>query len=853
MKLTELRVNHYEKPMGFAVTPLSFSWKASADSGETMQKWARIVIEKAGKAIYDSGEDAGADSLDQRVPLELEPRTRYDWSLTVCSENDTKGTETSWFETGKMEEQWKARWISTPLDPDIPPVFRKVFTLKEKPESARLYFCGLGLYEVYINGKNAGNEFLAPGYHSYDFHLQAQTYDVTDLLAEGRNTMLILLGDGWFRGRLGFEGGYTNLYGEKNYLIGELYGDGELLLGSDDSWEVRPSPVTFSGIYDGEIFDARLLASLKEENGWQRAVCAVPEKCGKLCDRMSLPIVKKESFSVAEVIHTPKKETVLDFGQEITGWVEFDADIPAGWSVRLTASEIMQEGCFYRENYRTAKSEFTYISDGQKRHIRPHHTFYGFRYMKVEFRDADGKEAEFQDAGGMKAEYRNFGFTAWHLRSDFDSIGSIQTGHTKVNRLIKNAVWGQKDNFLDIPTDCPQRDERLGWTGDAQIFSETACLNMYMPAFYRKYLWDMRAEQSILDGAVPNVVPRLKQGMVGEFGNCPWADAGIVIPWKVYEQYGSKTLLAECYPGMKAWLDYERKHEEEMEGPHLIKDGFHFADWLALDNPQPGPFGATDPLYIASAYYYQNARQVAEAAEILGFTEDSRTYRELEKEILAAIRETYFDPEGLCVCRTQTGAALALMMNLNPDESSAKKQGEVLNKLIKENQDHLNTGFVGTNMLCPALTQAGYNDTAVTLLLNEEYPGWLYCVNLGATTIWERWNSVEADGRLNPEGMNSLNHYSYGSIVGWMYQYLGGIRPLKPGFRAALIAPHGDRRLGSFSASIDTAAGIYKSCWNVNEDGTTTYQVEVPFHAEAEFVVPGHREYLKTGKYVFTI
>lgn len=843
MKLTELRVNHIENPLGFSVSPLSFSWKVLADQGEKTQKWARVVICKGDDVIFDSGEDAGADSFDYTVDLELEPRTKYHWTLTVCAENGNKATETSWFETGKMEEPWAAHWISSPMDVDIPPVFRKVFTLHQKPGNARLYFCGLGLYEVYINGKKAGNEYLAPGYHSYDFHLQTQTYDVTGLLTQGQNTLSVILGDGWYRGRLGFDGGYTNLYGDKNYLISELYTDGELAVVSDDSWEMKPSPITFSGIYDGEIFDARLLAVLEDESSWKTAIYEVPEKCGSLCDRFSLPIVKKESFAVKETIYTPKSEIVLDFGQEVTGWVEFDSDIPEGWSVKLTASEIMQDGCFYRENYRTAKSEFLFISDGKRRHVRPHHTFYGFRYMKAELRNDAGEEMA----------YKDMGFIAWHLRSDFDEIGGVKTEHAKVNRLIKNATWGQKDNFLDVPTDCPQRDERLGWTGDAQIFSETACLNMYMPAFYRKYLWDMRVEQSVLDGSVPNVVPRIKQGMVGESGSCPWADAGVIIPWKVYEQYGSRTLLAECYPGMKAWLDFECRHEVSLGGPHLIKDGFHFADWLALDNPQPGPLGATDPLYIASAYYYQNAYQVAEAAGILGYEEDRLQYEKLGEEILAAVREKYFDAEGLCICPTQTAAAIALMMGLNPDEKSAEKQSAILNQMIKDNQNHLSTGFVGTNMLCPALTLSGYNETAVGLLLNEEYPGWLYCVNLGATTIWERWNSVEADGRLNPDGMNSLNHYSYGSILGWMYQYLGGIRPLLPGFRKALIAPHADKRLGSMETCINTAAGIYRSNWSVHDDGTVTYEIEVPFNAEAEFAVGNYKKQLITGKYLFTI
>lgn len=604
--------------------------------------------------------------------------------------------------------------------------------------------------------------------------------------------------------------------------------------------------MTFSNIYDGETYDARLLDS---------AVCAgvreeQPEKVGSLnrslpeadrpvaalCDRMNLPIVKKEHFAVAQVLHTPAGETVLDFGQELTGWVEFDSDLPAGAGVRLTGSEIMQNDCFYHENYRTAKTEFTYWSDGQKRHVRPHFTFFCFRYVKVEY------------LGDETSPIANI--VAWHLRSDFDEIGSIETGIPKVNQLFRNALWGQKDNFLDVPTDCPQRDERLGWTGDAQIFSETACYNMFMPAFYRKYLWDMRSEQSILGGSVPNVVPRLKQGMVAEHGSCPWADSGVVIPWNVWQHYGSKTLLAECYPGMKAWVECQKEKDIQAGGPHLVKGGFHFADWLALDNPMPGPFGATDPLYIASAYYYRCTKAVAEAAAVLGYAEDAGQYTALAEEIKKAIQDKYFDENGQCVCQTQTGSAMAITYGLIPERAIPGKEGEALEARVKANNNHLNTGFVGTTILCPALTESGHHATAVDLLMNEDFPSWLYSVNLGATTIWERWDSVGADGTISAEGMNSLNHYSYGSIEAWMYRYTCGLSPLEPGFRKARIEPHADARLGYVNGSLNTSAGIYRSSWHF-ENGKCVYEVEVPFNAEAEFIIKDEARILTAGKHTF--
>lgn len=823
MRLSDLRVCLLENPLGFAMEQPVFSWTVEDAAGE--QEWTRAVIICGGETVFDSGRTAEADSLGWPVPLDLRPRTRYDYTLTVRSTSGEEASASGFFETGKRDEPWTARWIS-PAVSQSSAVLCKTFFVREV-EDARLYLCGLGVYEAYLNGEKVGDEFLAPGYHAYDFHLAAQTYDVTGLLRPGENELAIALGEGWFKGRLGFDGGYTDLYGDRLYAIAELYLGGALLVKTDDIWQERESPVTFANIYDGEVFDARRLPG-KILGPVQ---CAVPADCGDLCDRYSLPIRKQDAFPAKELIITPKGDTVLDFGQNLTGWVEFDAAFPEGTEITLTAGEILQDGEFYRDNYRTAKAAFTYISDGQKRHVRPHFTFFGFRYMKV--------DCPAPVTAGM--------FTAYHLRSYMPQAGEVVTANEKVNRLFQNAVWGMKDNFLDVPTDCPQRDERLGWTGDAQAISETACQALYMPAFYRKYLWDMRAEQSILGGSVPNVVPRIKREMIGEHGSCPWADAAVIIPWNTWRFYGDKALLAETYPGMKAWVDCQRKHEETIDGPHLVKDGFHFADWLALDNPEPGPFGKTDPLYIASAYYFRGAQIVSEAAEILGLPEAGE-YAALAGEILSALREKYFDDSGLCRIETQTAAALAIVFGLTED---VQAQGKVLRKLVEENDGHLNTGFVGTPILCPALTMTGNADTAVTVLLQEDCPGWLYSVNLGATTIWERWNSVLPDGHMNPEGMNSLNHYTYGSIAGWMFEYLCGVRPARPGYRRAVIEPVPDRRLGSARAVLHTAAGTFVSGWRCEGD-RVFYEIAVPFGAVAELRFPGQKpRQLGAGSYRF--
>ena len=471
MKISQLRVNNIEHPLGYQVEPLSFSWKVEESGEAKKMQYARIQIFHGKEQIYDSGEDAKACSTDYQVELGLQPRTHYTWSVEVKAENGETAKAESFFETGKMNERWTGKWIAPqPGDEDISPVMWKTFEVNpdEVDKSARLYICGLGVYEVYLNGRKVGNEYLAPGYHSYDFHLQTQTYDVAEYLKEGENEIQIWLGAGWYKGRLGFDGGYTNLYGDSCCVIAELYIGEETqpVVCTDNGWKYHQSPVLESNIYDGEVYDARIAAVLRtekkeqktEKSGWKEARLWKPEKCGELCERYSLPIVKHEEFK-SELLQTPKQEYVLDFHQNLTGWVEFDAEFPEGMTVTLSASEIMQDDCFYRENLRTAKAEFTYISGGVKEHVRPHFTFYGFRYMKVEIKDSlDGKDVTGEWISKVI-------FTAYHLRSDFEQIGEIKTGNKKVDQLFSNALWGQKDNFLDVPTDCPQRDERLGWTG----------------------------------------------------------------------------------------------------------------------------------------------------------------------------------------------------------------------------------------------------------------------------------------------------------------------------------------------------------------------------------------------------
>ena len=855
MKISQLRTQHIPSPLGFLMDRPVFSWVVEESTGKK-QAAARITVAAdAGmtRILHDSGWGEHS-SLGYAADMTLQPRTRCWWQVAVRADDGDEGvSEPAWFETGKRDEPWAARWIAMPGEEH--PVFRRAFTLPQAPVSARLYICGLGMYEAQINGQSVTDEHFAPYYDSYQALIQVQTWDVTGLLRAGENDLTAMLGGGWYMSRFGFGEPGGCLYGSRMQLLAELRvtlpSGEEYLLATDEDWLCRPAPVTFSSIYDGESYDANL-----EDGGPWRAAEPVAPPEGALTDRIS-PTVRITGELKPTLLHTPAGELVLDFGQVLTGWAAFRCDLPQGRRVDLHYGELLQHDCFYRENLRSALAEFHYTSAGRPAWVRPHFTFYGFRYVKVE--------------GMTEAEILAADFTAQVIHSDLGFTGELTTSHAGVNRLIENARWSQRGNFLDIPTDCPQRDERMGWTGDAQVFCATASYQMYTPAFFRKYLINMRAEQARLQGSVPFVVPdiyyglRRKRGQSTEVdpdswgvecGSCAWGDAATVIPWTVYQFYGDKALLSEMYPGMKAWADWIRAQDvKRCGGKYLWTCGFHFADWLSLDNPDKGScFGGTENAYVASAYYYYSTCLTAKAAAALGYEEDAKLYAERAERIRSAFRQEYFTPTGRCAIPTQTALALALQFDLAPD-SCRPRVVEMLKKRLDDRKIHLDTGFVGTPLLLPALTSHGLHDYAVTLLLNEDYPSWLYEVGMGATTIWERWNSVMPDGLVSDTGMNSMNHYSYGSVVEWIYRYLAGLTPCEtaPGFRRVVIAPLPEKRFDHVECRYQSAGGWYESSWR-REGDKVRYRIRIPFDCEAEVSLPGlDTMVLGCGEYEFTV
>lgn len=838
MQIENCRVNHLKTPVGYRIDSPVFSWKVRDAKGKK-QKCARVRIshEKDMKdCIFDTGYKNDLSSLAFSPEITLKPRTGYYWNVEVISDLEEHAvSETQYFETGKREEAWIGKWISCDSENERHPIFYKEISVPGEVKKARLYICGLGLYEARINGCKVGDEMFVPGCNAYDAWVQYQTWDITENLAKGSgNTIEVLLGNGWYKGRFGCDTtrvkGY---YGQEWKLLAEihiLYEDGtEEILGTDETWKAKRSNLTFSNIYDGEHRDDTLVA--EEEN------CFITEAPkGTLTERMSPAVRIHEKLKPVELIVTDAGEQVFDMGQNFAGIFKLRVKEEKGKKIHIQFGEVLQNGNFYRDNLRSAKAEYIYISNGEEVTLVPHFTFYGYRYVKIE------------GVSNLKIE----DFTGLAVYSELGSTGSLTTGNELVNQLISNTRWGLKSNFVDVPTDCPQRDERLGWTGDAQVFSPTACYLEDSYAFYAKYLYDMAQEQKALDGKVPQVIPSFQYKDTSSV----WGDAACIIPWNLYHFYGDIKILKDQFESMRSWVDYITSVDE---GSNHTAWGnvFHYGDWLALDNRFGGieeAEGGTDADYIAYVYYMVSAEIVAEAADILGYQCKAVKYGDLATEIRSHIKNTYFSKNGHCCVPTQTGLILALKYHLTSDEQWTQER---LRKLFNKNLDKLETGFVGTPLLCPTLSENGMTDLAYHLLLNEGYPGWLYAVKLGATTIWERWNSVLEDGSISGTGMNSLNHYSYGSIVEWLFAYSAGIRQEKcnVGFTCTKISPELNWELKTVDAIYDSPAGEYRCKWEILDANHVKINVTIPFNCEAELTLPctndNPKRILEAGEYEF--
>ena len=707
-----------------------------------------------------------------------------------------------------------AKWIRAEVDPrQTAPVFVRSFAAAKPVRSATLSVTARGVYEAVLNGARVGSFLLAPGWTAYESRLQVQRYDVTALL-NAENTLAVTLAGGWYNGRIE-RNKHPMRVGALIASLSIVYADGSAEeIVTDSSWQTAPTGLRGCDIYDGQTYDATVIPA--------DFAPAIEEDFPKdnLIPQEGEEIRAQETLFPRAVIVTPKGETVLDFGQNLTGVPRISLTAKAGDRVKLSFAEILDhDGNFYTENYRSAKAEFVYICRDGAQSYHPTLTFYGFRYVRVD---------EFP--GEAKPE----NFAAIVLHSEMKRTGRIHTGDALLNRLMDNVIWGQKSNYLDVPTDCPQRDERLGWLGDAQVFVKTAAYNYDVEKFFRKWLGDMRAEQ-LPGGALPNVVP---DPLNGTKDSAAWSDAAVICPWQIYEHYGDPAILEANFEMMRRYVDHLAE-DTAIPFRWKKKKGDHFADWLGLDAPYGEYRGSSDPDLIASGYYAYSTELLCRAGKVLG--KDMSEYEALHRGIAQEFYNTYHD-----TFRTQTEHAVALFFGLAKDRQAV---ADSLAALVRADGERLMTGFVGTPYILHALSDGGHADLAYTLLLRREFPSWIYPVTMGATTMWEHWDGIVPDGRLWSRDMNSYNHYAYGAVADWIYEKAAGIRPAEPGFKKVHFAPLPDARLGRLEVRFMSRHGEIASQWHYDEDGMVRCRLETPVDAEA--VISGKTYALTPGVWEF--
>lgn len=841
MKINQIRIEDRQRPLGIDIVSPRLSWQIEVVEANFLQCAYQIQVAERkpdfnDALVWDSGKVVSEQShLIPYAGEELKERLTYYFRIRIWN---TQGEASEWsgteyWEMGILQQSgWQAEWITAKANKhdDPSPYFRKQFILDKKVLKARVYASSLGLYELQLNGTKVGNDLFTPGWTNYTQWLQYQTYDVTEQLLDSQNVIGVVLGNGWFRGGLNpFRGIQYNIYGEELAALVQLhltYEDGsEEVIGTDTTWLTNTGPILMSDLYNGEHYDARL--EELDNSPWISATVLETERT--LVAQIGNPARVLEVLSPVQLIYTPAGETVLDMGQNMVGWIKFNIKGTSGLEVSLQHAEVLDsEGNFYTENLRQARQMVTYICKGTGTEtFQPHFTFQGFRYVKLTNFPADIRLEDFQ---GIV------------IGSTVEQTGEFVTSNPLINRLQANIQWGQKGNFLDVPTDCPQRDERLGWTGDAAMFASTAAFNYNVHTFFTKWLLDIRHEQKLQKGVVPIVVPNIL-GPVDN-GVAGWSDVTVISPWTLYLSYGDQRILEEHYDSMKDWLEHVIGLRAE-NGLWVQK--FQLGDWLALDgdpeskNPRKG---GTDETYVANAFFVNSLTIFVKTATLLGNNEDAAYYETIKQSVLEAIREVYFDEKGDLTLHTQTAHVLALVFHLAKDEQQSKLAGK-LNEMLERNNYHLTTGFLGTPFLCHALSNNGYAETAYRLLLNEQYPSWLYQVKQGATTIWERWNGIHEDGSLFDPKMNSFNHYAYGAIGSWMYQEITGLQidENHPGYKKIIIHPKITAQLDYAYATLKTPYGWVRSGWKRQEDVNICIEVTIPPNTTAnvylENVGPG--------------
>jgi len=725
-----------------------------------------------------------------------------------------------WRNTGFDDSSWKSAIVLPPTGwpephPDAPLekalYLRTDFVVRGRPSAARIYATARGAYEIYLDGKRVSDDVLNPGFTDYRKRIQYQTFDVTNILRPGKHTIGIVLGDGWYVGSVGWGG--RGQYGSHPMALAQLEIDHARereVIATDESWKVTTGPILTSDIMLGETYDARKeLAQWSEPGGdaktkWQHADMVWPDNT-PLVAEPDRPVRKWHELTPKKITQPKRGTYVFDLGQNMVGWARLRVKGSRGKKIQLRFAEVLNpDGTIYTTNLRGAKATDTYICKGAGQEVyEPSFTFHGFRYVEVT---------------GYPGKPTKSAITGIVIGSDIATTGTFECSNKMVNQLQHNIYWGMRGNYLSIPTDCPQRDERLGWMGDAQIFAPTATFNCDVAAFMTKWLQDVRDGQNA--GYFADVSPRV---LVGDAAPA-WGDAGVIVPWTMYEAYNDKRLLARSYPSMKAWVDaiYAKNPN------YLWLNGRNndYGDWLSIKPDTPKEV-------LATAFFARSTDLVARAAEVLGKKSDSNKYRSLFENIKAAFNSAYIAQDGRIKGDTQACYALALAFNLLPDQLRANAAQYLADDIDKKHDGHLSTGFVGVKYLAPALAESGRLDLAYKLLLNDTFPSWMYSIKQGATTIWERWDGYTKEKGFQDPGMNSFNHYSFGSIGEWMYATIGGLQMTSPGWKTFLVHPQPGGGITWAKTGFDSPHGHIQCNWSFTEDAITI-DLTVPSNTTAE-------------------
>lgn len=833
----DVKTEYRNKVIGLDVKEPRISWKIKSDRKNVFQESYHLQIstdEDFSELVWDSGVQKTQQTTHVALKdIHLVSNQRYYIRVKVTDNenNQSVWAEDDYFETGLLtHSEWEAKWITGTENTRGEPVpnFRRQFKLNKPIKRARIYATSLGIYEMYLNNERVGQDYFTPGWTSYTKRLQYQTYDVTDQLKTGENQWNASVGNGWYKGNLGWEDA-KELYGDKLALLSELrieFTDGSsTVIKTDENWHVSQSHIKYSELYHGEKVNFQSAISK-----WD-SVEILDHPKNILVAQENEPVRKIETIEPKERFTTPNGETVLDFGQNMVGWVELDIAGEDGQQISIEHAEVLDKnGNFYTGNLRTAKQKMVYtLKNKEYKNLSPTFSFQGFRYVRLE--------------GFNENQLDLANFRGVVLHSDMEVTGEFETSHELINQLQHNIVWGLKGNFLDVPTDCPQRDERLGWTGDAQMFIRTATYLNNVAPFFTKWLRDLEADQ-LDDGSVPHVVPNIL-GIITEahekteqqpYSSAAWGDAAVICPWTLYVAYGDKRILEEQYSSMKNWVEHIKS---QGDNPFLWNTGFHFGDWLALDAAEDSYIGATDRSLIATAFYAYSTSLVKKTANVLNQKEDYAYFKSLEEDILKTFTEIFITDDQIVEIPTQTAYLLLLMFDLVENDMKDKTV-EALHELLKETDYHLTTGFVGTPYLNHVLTENGLNKVAYTLLFQEDYPSWLYQITKGATTIWEHWDGIKEDGSFWSDDMNSFNHYAYGAIGDWLYRKVAGIEldEEKPGYKEFLIKPYIEDGLDWVKSSLETMHGRIESNWK-KEGNKTTLDVVIPANTQGTISLIG--------------